>query len=460
MFKILLNTLLLAICCYSTNAQYLYPVAGKDTCGYLGDGGKARDARIFRPQAICIDRKGNIYFTQQMMEAPYRVVIRKISVGDSIISTVAGPGGLYDTADNIPATSATLNYPATLASDTAGNIYFADGITRVRKIDVVTGLISTVAGKIASGIGMGYSGDGGPAVLAQLHYPYDVQLDSLGNLYITDVGNHCIRKVDAVTHIISTVAGVPPTWGLPVDGIPATSAYFYRPTYLHIDRQGNMYIWEQLNYCLRKIDASTGLINTVATATTLDTAIRALTGDPYGNIYASSAKYARIRKMDAVTHAVSTYAGYNIAWPTTGKVNSSAWGGKADTVKAASFGLCFDTCGNLYLTRLDGEIAVITPTAMPPDCYAQSHMEILATSTVEGMHIAPNPTSRILNFTIYAAEPELAHVVVTNAVGQRVNEFDVFTNREHSMPIDMPTGMYFIHAASSTTAWSGKLMVR
>src|SRR3954465_7624673 len=135
------------------------------------------------------------------------------------VTVVAGGG---TGGDNVPATAAELKGPANVTFDSAGNYYIADALNqRVRKVNINTGIITTVAGS-GAGATRGITGDGGPATAAGLSFPFDVTLDAQGNPYIVDKLNSRIRKVDAFTGIISTVAGTGSV-GFSGDGGPATS---------------------------------------------------------------------------------------------------------------------------------------------------------------------------------------------------------------------------------------------
>jgi hypothetical protein len=187
-------------------------------------------------------------------------VIRAVNSVTGIIETVAGNGTGGFGGDGGPATSAELQVPAAPAIDVYGNLYIADaGNEVIRKVEASTGIITSIVG--TAGVS-GYSGDGGPAASAELSSPLAVALDSAGNLYIADDGNAAVRRVDAVTGIITTVAGTG-TAGFLGDGGPATSAELWLPDGLALDSAGNIYITDTGNNAIRKVSADTGLISTV-----------------------------------------------------------------------------------------------------------------------------------------------------------------------------------------------------
>lgn len=172
------------------------------------------------------------------------------------ISTIAGGGS--STADGIPATTASLGFygDGKMAIGADGNLYMVDN-HRIRKIDLITHVITTVAGTVT----MGFSGDGGPATSAQLRSPVGICFDAVGNLYIGDEDNYRIRKVDTAG-IISTIAG-DGTNGFGGDGGPATAAQLKSPDGICSDAAGNLYFADRYNYRIRKIDTS-GIITTIA----------------------------------------------------------------------------------------------------------------------------------------------------------------------------------------------------
>ncbi len=227
-------------------------IAGTGVGGYGGDGGPATAALLNFPYDIVIDLGGNIIFSDN-----YNNRIRKINTL-GIISTIAGTGIGGYSGDGGAATAAMINKTAGVTMDAAGNIYFGDTYNhRVRKIST-TGIITTVAG-----IGtVAFTGDGGPATAATLSYPNFLTFDNSGNLIITDNGNHRIRKVNMTTGIITTIAGNGSTT-YTGDGMAATASSLYYPGGVAIDPAGNMYIADNVHARIRLVNTS-GIISTVA----------------------------------------------------------------------------------------------------------------------------------------------------------------------------------------------------
>jgi PKD repeat protein len=234
-------------------------VAGNGVQGYSGDGGQAKSAEMYFPEAIAEDVSGNLYITDTPNNA-----IRKVD-GTGIITTIIGEAGAGYSGDGGPASAAEMSYPWGIAQDAIGNIYFSDnGNNRIRKINT-SGIISTVAGDgYSPGFG-GYSGDGGPATNAELYEPQGISLDATGNIFIADINNNRIRMVNT-SGIITTIAGngygAPFSGGYSGDGGAATAGELYHPTAVAVDLAGNVYIADQPNNRIRKV--STGGIITTA----------------------------------------------------------------------------------------------------------------------------------------------------------------------------------------------------
>ncbi len=175
---------------------------------------------------------------------------------DGTITTFAG-GGTPPLGDGLKARETTLNLPQGIAFDSAGNLYIADTAnSRIRRVDAVTRIVTTVAGTGTAG----FSGDGGPATSAKLGHPLRVAVDAFGNVFISDTDNFRIRRVDAVTHVITTVAGTGSSASTG-DGGPATSAGF-NPRGIAFDPAGNLYIADVVVGRIRKVEpGSDGVVN-------------------------------------------------------------------------------------------------------------------------------------------------------------------------------------------------------
>jgi len=209
-------------------------IAGGGTSG-LGDGGPATAAELNCLWGISVDNyTGNIYVTQSYLCGTLGNRIRKIN-SSGIITTFAGTGSSGSSGDGGPATAATLDAPYSAVAEASGNVYITEGFgNRIRKVDT-SGIITTIAG---TGYG-GYSGDGGPAIYAELFFPIGIATDGPGNIYFSDQANQRIRKIDP-SGIITTIAGNG-TSGYSGDGCAATAAELYNPMGLAIDISGNIY---------------------------------------------------------------------------------------------------------------------------------------------------------------------------------------------------------------------------
>src|SRR6266446_5915776 len=234
---------------------HIITVAGSGAPGFDGDGGPATSAQLRDPSSVVIDSAGNLFIADTINNR-----VRHVAAGSGIITTVAGTGVPGFSGDGGPATSAQLNYPTSVAVDTAGHLFIADQSNlRIRRVAAATGIITTVAG---TGI-PGFSGDGGPATSAELNYPTSVAIDTAGNLFITDANNNRIRRVAAATGIITTVAGtgIP---GFSGDDGQATDAKLNFPYYVVVDAAGSLFIVDTGNSRIRKVTATTGIITTIA----------------------------------------------------------------------------------------------------------------------------------------------------------------------------------------------------
>jgi hypothetical protein len=214
---------------------------------------------------------GNVYISDTNNNR-----IRKLNTIEfGTITTVAGNGTGMFSGDGGPATSAELNEPKGIASDAIGNLYIADALNnRVRRVDAVTGVITTVAGNGTSG----FSGDGSTATSAELDDPWAVAIDAEGNLFIADTGNNRVRKVDT-NGIITTVAGngsVASATQPNGDGGRATQATVSQPLGVAVDAAGDIYISSGDSYRIRRVDTN----GTIVTVAGLDSRISTGDGGP------------------------------------------------------------------------------------------------------------------------------------------------------------------------------------
>ena len=307
------------------SAGKISTVAGNGTAGYSGDGGPATSAMLYFPTAVSVDGSGNLYIADEAF--PH---MRKVNTS-GIISTSAGNGEFDFSGDSGPATNAQFFSPYSVAADNSGNLYIVDTFNeRIRKVDA-SGLVTTVAG---NGV-YGFSGDGGPATAAELSNPRGLAVDSHGNLYIADTESQRIRKVDA-SGIISTIAGRGHP-GFGGDGGPATQAVLRNPIGVAVDGNGNIYIADEGNRRIRKVDAS-GIISTVAQSN----GIVAVAVDNAGNVYIADAGHFQLRKLDT-SGTLTTIAG-------NGTRGFSGDGGPATSAELSGpAGVAVDSAGNIYI---------------------------------------------------------------------------------------------------------------
>ena len=236
--------------------------------------------------------------------------------------------------DNAPATAATLRAPVSVTIDGSGNLLINDkGNQRIRRVDSATGIITTIAGGGRPETGVG---DGGPATGATFSDPSGhIGLDESGNLYIADRYNYQIRKVDIVTKIITTVAGIgqPQSSG---DGGQARDAGVL-PDDVALDRSGNLYFVENETRRVRKVNLPTGIITTVVggLGSSLQIAV-----DSAGNLFIADYDNGQVRKMNAATGIMTTVAGGGTSY---------AENQVATSVSLLPIAVDIDASGNLYI---------------------------------------------------------------------------------------------------------------
>ena len=250
----LVFALLLAGGVASAQQYFASTIAGTGgSPGWSGDGGPALSAQFTNPTRVAVDAAGNLFIADYTNYS-----VRRVDKVSGNVSTVAGNGSLGFAGDGGKAAGSQLSTILDIAVDAAGNVYIADSLNgRVRKVDT-SGNISTFAGNGTRG----YSGDGGAATSATLYFPAGLAVDSNGNVYIADYGNATVRKVNSAG-VISTVAGVGYSvfGSAPGDGGPATKAFLSLPYSVGTDAAGNIYVGDIGTSSIRKI-TSDGKINT------------------------------------------------------------------------------------------------------------------------------------------------------------------------------------------------------
>lgn len=338
----------------------------------------------------------------------------------SLIVTVAGNGAPGYSGDGGAAVNASLYDPADTVFDAAGNMYIVEAVNHVIRRVSPTGAISTVAG---TGVA-GFSGDGGPATSAMLWYPNAIAIDGAGNLYVAEVNNERVRKVSLASGIITTVAGNG-TRGFFGDGGPATSANLSDPIGVAADNAGNLFISDGSNGRIRRVDATTGIITTYAGGgSSMDegaAATSAAVGVPYGlaldamgNLFYVDQAQARVRRIDAAAQTITTVAG-NLVYGFSGD------GGPATQASLSNpFDVALDATGNVYIAdtgnqrvrRVDSA-GVITTVAGPGDYPALGD--------------GGPATSAYLESAAGIAFDAVGHLYIADEGNQRVRQVTFFT---------------------------------
>ncbi len=229
-------------------------IAGTGVAGFEGDGGPAISAQINDPFGVIRGPDDAIWFCEFTGQR-----IRKI-LPDGRMVTVAGTGEVGYSGDEGPAIQATFHRPHEIRFDKEGDLYIVDmGNHAVRRIEMKTGVISTIAGTGTAG----YSGDGGAAKEAQLKQPHSIQFSPSGDLFICDIGNHVIRRIDRKTGTISTFAGTGKPGPTP-DGSPIAGTPLNGPRSLDFDSEGNIWLATREGNQVFKLDLKTNKIHHIA----------------------------------------------------------------------------------------------------------------------------------------------------------------------------------------------------
>jgi len=334
-------------------------IAGSNTTGFSGDGGPATKATFWLPTGIAVDSSGNVFIADT-----YDHVIRMINTS-GIIRTVAGSNQGGYGGDNGPATKADLLAPQGVTLDASGNLYIADTANqRIRYVNL-SGIITTIAGTGTAG----FSGDGSLATGAAFGNPVAVALDASGAVYVTDFNNGRVRRF-VVGGNMATVAGTTTSVG---DGGPSIQSRLDRPTSAAVDSSANLYIADPTANRVRKVTPS-GTITTLvgngqagyggdngpSSAAILNNT-NGVAVDSAGNVYIADAGNGRIRRVNATTGIITTFAGGG----NSGAYTGPGTGGDGGPATAATVGfplqVAVDGAGNVYF--VDSVYSNITPNA-------------------------------------------------------------------------------------------------
>ena len=426
----LLIFVIVSACSLHAGAQTIMTIAGNGVAGYNGDTIAATSAELFGPYGVAIDGQGNKYIIDQQNQR-----IRKVDAAGTI-TTICGTGVAGFSGDSGLAVNAQIHNPWGITVDVAGNVYIADfGNDRVRKIDQ-TGIITTIAGTGTTG----FSGDGGPAVAAKITGPSGVAADIYGNVYFADRGNQRIRKIDTAG-IINTIAGNGQV-GYNGDNWPsATQASLNYPIALALDNTGNIFVADEFNQRIRKIDT----FNKISTV--VDTALSDPNGvalDSIGDIFISNEGNYRIIKVVAANNHMVTVAGDGV----------SGYNGDSSSALTAEIGDCkglaVDNSGNVYFADYpNNRVNMVTSTVSVPAVY----------QNISGVSIYPNPSAGVFMVNITSNDNEQAAVVITNVLGETVRNMSIATNKTQSIDLDVAAGVYFFTATTANGKWNGKLVV-
>ena len=354
---------------------------------------------VIQPSQVCCDSLDHIYFAD-----PLNHYVWKLDGNTGTMTKVAGNGTSGSSGDGGPATSAQLNKPEGVCVDGWGNIYIGDTENhRIRKVSL-SGNISTVAGTGSHG----FSGDGGLAINAELNKPNGVFIDPSGSIFIADTDNHCIRKVDAASGNISTVAGKGGTGGWSPNGGVATNTKLDRPRGVFVDAAGDIFIADTDSCRIRKVDVATGNILGVAgdgfcnyggdggpaNSAKLNKP-RGVFVDAAGNVFIADTENHRIRVVDGATGDIDTLAG-------TGTAGYSGDGGLATNAQLDSpRGVYLNGAGEMIIADtsnsclrevdLGGMISTITGTGAP----VLDHPRQLAMDATGNVYIADTDNERV-----------------------------------------------------------------
>ncbi|MFN0108050.1 MAG: hypothetical protein ACKVZH_04285 [Blastocatellia bacterium] len=323
-------------------------IAGTGQAGYSGDAGQAAKAQLNNPFGVIVGADGAIYFCDTMNH-----VVRRID-RKGLITTVAGSGKKGYSGDGGAATKAEMNEPYEIRFDRGGNLFIVERMNHVvRRVDRRTQIITTIAGTGQ----LGFSGDGGVATKATMNQPHSIQFGQFGNkddLFICDILNHRIRKVDMKTGVISTFAGTGEKKPTP-DGAKIAGTPLNGPRAIDFDRQGNLWLALREGNAVYKLDMKGETIHHIAgtgkqgfTGNGGAAKLATLSGPkglsiaPNGNVYLADTESHSIRMIDLKTMTIELVAG-------TGKKGDGADGDPLQCAMARPHGVFVGQNGKIFI---------------------------------------------------------------------------------------------------------------
>jgi streptogramin lyase len=320
-------------------------MAGTGIAGFSGDGGPAIDAQINNPFGVIRGPDGAIWFCEYTGQR-----VRRIAA-DGTIETIAGTGEKGYTGDGGPALNATFNLPHEIRFDQSGDLFVVDMANHaIRKIDMKTKIISTLAGNGQPG----YAGDGGPPSSAQFNMPHSIQFSPQGDLYICDIKNHVVRKIDMKTNVISTFAGTGKA-GDTKDGASLSSNPLRGPRSIDFDSQGHMYLATREGNQVFRIDMEQQTIHHLAGTgekgflgnggpakdATLD-GPKGIALDAKGNIWLADTESHSVRRVHKQSGNLELMAG-------TGKKGDGSSENPSQCMLARLHGIFVDQDGSVFI---------------------------------------------------------------------------------------------------------------
>ncbi len=426
-------------------------IAGIGTASFSGDGGPATAAELNFPYGMAVNHGGSIVIADMNNHRIRRI---KSDFLGGVIVTIAGNGTAGFSGDGGPATAAELNTPQGIFWDASNNVYFGDHFNhRLRKIDA-SGVITTIAGNGTAG----FSGDGGPATAAELYYPSGVTMDAAGNIYIADMYNNCIRKVNT-SGIISTVAGNTIA-GYSGDGGAATLASLRYPKDVFVNSLGEIIISDPDNQRLRKVDLS-GIITTIAGTGVVGyngdgiPATTANLNEPQGvyvddndDIYTGDCTNNRIRKITCVAPTISPISGPGTDTVCIGRAvtmsdntSGGVWSSSNSNTTVSPIGMVTGAATGLD-TIVYSVVNSCTSAAVIFPVYVKScgSLEVNPVAGMQKLNIYPNPADKVL----YITGNVITSVAISNFLGQTVYSSEYNTSQVQVDIAALPKGIYFV----------------